>query len=69
MTFIIFLYYIFSMMQASKTSGLEDLPSYSGWQSVFRILLGIGGLYLGGELIVRYASEIATSFGISKILI
>jgi cation:H+ antiporter len=38
-------------------------------KSLFFIALGIYGLYVGGELIVEYASLLAEMFGVSKVMI
>ncbi|MGM0418721.1 MAG: calcium/sodium antiporter [Thermodesulfobacteriota bacterium] len=64
--FLIFFYYSFSL---SKRDPLEEIPENLKelhWSiSALLIILGIIGLAGGAELIVRGASDIAKSFGVS----
>ncbi len=62
--FLIFLYYTYGI---SKVKGeREDIDEYSWPKSIGLFLIGILSLTVGGELIVRHATNIATLAGISE---
>jgi cation:H+ antiporter len=69
--FSLFLYYIFKKIKKDKPKALkekiiEPLPYY---KIIPFILLGLAGLYFGGNLTVDAAVTIAKSFGLSEYLI
>ena len=69
--FIIFFYYSFSL---SKRDPIEEnvstnLKQQKWWVSALLIFVGIAGLAVGGEFIVRNAVTIAKSFGVSDEII
>jgi cation:H+ antiporter len=62
--FIIFLYYTYGI---SKVEGeREQIDEHSWGKSLFLFVLGIAGLTIGGDLIVRHATNLATLAGISE---
>ena len=65
--FLIFIYYTFSISKVKGDS--EKIEKYSKWRSIIYIIIGIIGLALGGEFVVRSATKIATFFGVSESLI
>ena len=68
--FIVFLYYSVSI--AKDIIGLEKhVPSIAMemWKSVLFMILGLGGLALGGDWIVRGAVHAANSMGMSESLV
>lgn len=66
--FMLFMAYIVSV---SKNSDIEDeVPAtMSMGKSIVYILIGIVGLYFGGEWVVNNASEMALEFGFSETFI
>lgn len=69
--FLLFMVYIFRVSKDHhnrdyKTSGSDILPLK---KSIFFIVIGIIGLYFGGEWVVNGAVEIATLFGLSEAFI
>ena len=74
--FIVFIYYTFTLTKERikvlpklKINKEEEVKEYKNYQAVLMILLGIVGLYFGGEWIVTGAVEIANYFGLSEALI
>jgi cation:H+ antiporter len=72
--FIIFIYFIIQQAQKQKTIITNSTPNTSiSKQQVSKtialIIVGIAGLYLGGEYFVEYAVKIAHQFGMSDQLI
>jgi cation:H+ antiporter len=68
--FVIFLYYSFSI--AKQINGIEDhTPSkqYGPGMSIFLVILGLLGLGVGGEWIVRGAVHTALTLGISESMV
>ncbi len=62
--FGIFLYYTYGI---SKVKGeREDIDEYGWGKSLWYFLIGIIGLTIGGELIVRHATNLATLVGMSE---
>ncbi len=65
--FGIFLYYTYGI---SKVKGeREDIDEYSWGKSLWLFLIGIIGLTIGGEFIVRHATNLATLVGMSERII
>jgi cation:H+ antiporter len=65
--FAIFIYYSFSIARVKGES--EKVEKYSLNKSILFLFIGMAGLALGGELVVRSAVNIATFFGVSESLI
>jgi|AntRauTorckE6833_2_1112554.scaffolds.fasta_scaffold00072_15 cation:H+ antiporter len=74
--FIVFIYYTFTLRKEKikvlpklKINKEEDVKEHKNSKSILLMLIGIVGLYFGGEWIVSGAVEIATYFGLSEALI
>jgi cation:H+ antiporter len=74
--FIVFIYYTFTLKKNKipvlpklKVSREEEIKEHKNYKSIILILLGVIGLYFGGQWIVTGAVEIATYFGLSEALI
>lgn len=67
--FIIFLYYIFSIIKEDKGREKEDNQKQSFWLACFLITIGCTGLYLGGLWVVNGVTMIAGWIGLSKMFI
>ncbi|MFA9559035.1 calcium/sodium antiporter [Evansella sp. AB-rgal1] len=70
--FTIFLYYIFEVARRSR--GKSDATSNSKeeikWtRNIFITIGGLGAIIFGGDIVVRNATTIATSFGMSETLV
>jgi cation:H+ antiporter len=72
----VFVYYTFTLKKEKinvlpklKISKEEDVKEHKNYKSFFLMLLGIVGLYFGGQWIVSGAVEIASYFGLSEALI
>jgi len=69
----IFLYYIIGMARAEKKDDRQneedEIKEYGYFASAGMIILGLGGLILGGQLLVTAAVAIAKSAGLSEALI
>jgi cation:H+ antiporter len=66
--FIIFLYYTVGIAQATEERG-EEIEQLSTIKSVIFLLLGLSGLVIGGDFIVRGATQIAISLGMRPALV
>ncbi|MBS6006552.1 MAG: calcium/sodium antiporter [Clostridium baratii] len=53
----------------TKESSKEELDKIKIWPNVFKIIIGIVGIILGGNLVVNGATEIAYSIGMSEKLV
>ncbi|HLD21755.1 MAG TPA: calcium/sodium antiporter [Patescibacteria group bacterium] len=68
--FIIFMYYIFSLMRSeAQNEAVEKVKEYSTGLSVLFSIVGIGALFFGGKLLVDNATELALIAGLSESLI
>ena len=69
--FVFFLFYLIKDALSSKETAKEDsLPAaVSVPKCILFVLLGLAGIVLGGELVVKCASSIASSFGMSDTFI
>ncbi len=65
--FLLFLYFIFAALKSgADIVEHEEIHFYKPSKAVFMVILGILGLYLGGEWIVNGALLIADRFGVSQ---
>ena len=66
--FCAFLFYVFKNMQRTGDVGadLEEIEMYGSLKTTMMIVLGMGGLAFGGQLIVENSIKIANSFGVSE---
>ncbi len=65
--FFIFLYYVFGISKAKGES--EKIKVYPVLPSVLFAIIGIAGLFYGGEMLVNNAVKIAETAGLSEALI
>ena len=71
---IIFIYFLINTFKHAKSNPDEvreevEIKQLSPVKSVLFILLGLAGLVIGGELIVKSAVDIATRLGVSEAII
>ncbi|MCU0445334.1 MAG: calcium/sodium antiporter [Microscillaceae bacterium] len=66
---IVFLYYTFYVAQASKETPTEDIIPLPLPKSIALILIGLVGLFFGGQIMVSGAVEIAKMLGMSQAMI
>lgn len=68
--FSVFLYYLISLAKQSKENKEKDeKPKYKLGKSLLFVLLGLAGVVVGSEMVVRNASTIAAAIGWSERLI
>lgn len=67
--FMIFIYYLFSIMRNKVDESDEEPPKYSMAKSIIFTILGIVGIIIGSELVVNSATTLAKSFGVSERII
>lgn len=65
--FVIFIYYLFSVMRKGKRE--QEEPRYGIVKSILFIILGLAGVVIGSNLVVDNAKQIAIIFGISEKII
>ncbi len=66
--FLIFMYYTFQIV-TNEDIPKDHIEKQSLWKSILFILLGIAGLYFGGNYFVEGAVKIAHIFGLSDAII
>lgn len=67
--FVIFMWHSFHFAKQNNDEEQDSTPTMSIWKALFFILIGLGGLVLGGELIVNSATSIAHRLGVSDAII
>jgi len=68
--FSIFIYYLMTIIKADKENNITiDPPKYKLPRSTLMILLGLGGILIGSNLIVDNVESFATTIGISQKII
>lgn len=68
--FSVFLYYLISLAKQSKENKeKDDKPKYKLGKSLVFVLIGLAGIVIGSEMVVKNASTIATAIGWSERLI
>lgn len=67
--FMIFIYYLFSIMRNKVDEDEEEPPKYSMIKSIIFTILGIVAVIIGSELVVTSATTLAKSFGVSERII
>ncbi|SET01923.1 cation:H+ antiporter [Oceanobacillus limi] len=68
---VIFMSYVFEVaMKSRKSNADEVVPQDIKWgKNIIFTILGLAGIILGGELVVRNGTEIAYSWGMSETLV
>ena len=64
--FSVFLYYLVNLAQKKKEENKEEKPKYKLFKSLIFVVLGLGGIIIGSNLVVDNASDIATLLGVSE---
>lgn len=64
--FCIFLYYLISLTKQKKELTEDEKPKFKLWKSLLFVLIGLGGIILGSDLVVNNASDIAKNIGLSE---
>ena len=67
--FLVFIYYLISMMKNKINNAEEEEPIYPLWKSIFYTILGIAAIILGSNLVVNSATLIAEKIGVSERII
>lgn len=67
--FLIFIYYSFGVAKNTQDSIHNEVKKMPVLKSVIYVVLGLTGLYFGGQFIVESAIKIARSFEISEAII
>ncbi|KXZ39130.1 cation:H+ antiporter [Alkalithermobacter thermoalcaliphilus JW-YL-7 = DSM 7308] len=67
--FSIFLYYLIEMAILSKESYQEETKQMSMKKSIIISIIGVLGIIIGGEWVVKASSSIAIKFGMSETLV
>ncbi len=67
--FLIFIYYLFTIMKNKVESDDKEGPKYGILKSIIYTLVGIGCLVLGSNAVVDQASNIAKILGVSERMI
>ena len=63
--FTIFLYYLISLARQKKKED-DEKPKFKLGKSLLFVLIGLGGIILGSNLVVNNASSIAKALGLSE---
>lgn len=68
--FCVFVYYLVALAKHSKeTNQKDEKAKYKLGKSLLLVLLGLAGIIIGSEMVVRNCTEIATAIGWSERLI
>lgn len=67
--FTVFLYYLINLAKKKKEDKKEDGPKYGLFKSLLFVLLGLGGIILGSNMVVNNASSIAKLLNVSERII
>ena len=66
---VIFVWYVFSISRLDEKGNQDHVPAFSVGYSILMILVGLGGLIWGADLVVKNAISLARSFNVSEVLI
>lgn len=70
---LLFVYFIYNTFRHAKDhpddTALEEVKSMAVWKAILLILVGLAGLVVGGEMIVKSAVKIAVDLGVSEAVI
>lgn len=67
--FMIFIYYLISIVRTKKDNDAESIAQYGMSKSIVFTILGIVAIVLGSNFVVDSASNIASSLGVSQKMI
>lgn len=63
--FAIFIYYVWNLMKKSQEVEDIDIPEMEAWKAILFLILGLLGIALGGDWVVRGAVAIAKEFSVA----
>ncbi len=64
--FSVFLYYLINLAKKKKEEDKDETPKYKLFKSIIFVILGLGGIIIGSNLVVDNASDIASAIGVSE---
>lgn len=64
--FSVFLYYLINLAKKKKEEDKDETPKYKLFKSIVFVILGLGGIIIGSNLVVDNASDIASAIGVSE---
>ncbi len=64
--FSVFLYYLINLAKQKKEEDKDETPKYKLFKSIIFVILGLGGIIIGSNLVVDNASDIASAIGVSE---
>ena len=67
--FIAFLGYVYAQMRTENPTEIEAEIHFSNTRMSLMIIIGLGGLIFGGQMVVQNAIKLATSLGVSEKII
>jgi len=67
--FIIFVYYLVALAKQKKEIDKSEKPKFNIWISLLLVIIGLGGIILGSNLVVDNATAIAKTLGVSERII
>ena len=67
--FIIFVYYLVALAKQKKENDKSEKPKFNIWVSLLLVIIGLGGIILGSNLVVDNATSIAKTLGVSERII
>ncbi len=67
--FIIFVYYLVALAKQKKENDKDEKPKFNIWISLLLVIIGLGGIILGSNLVVNNATSVAKALGVSERII
>lgn len=64
--FSIFVYYLIALAKQNKDEDKNEKPKFGLIKSIFFVGLGLAGIIIGSDFVVKNASEIAKALGLSE---
>lgn len=64
--FTVFIYYLLTLMKQKKEKNEDEKPPFTLGKSLLLVAIGLAGIMIGSELVVKNATSIATTIGISE---
>ena len=64
--FLVFVYYLVSLARKEKDKDKLEKPKFGLFKSLVFVIIGIGGIIIGSDLVVTNAIKIATILGLSE---
>lgn len=67
--FTIFVYYLIALAKQSKNQSIDRKPQFKLFKSLILVIIGLLGIIIGSDLVVKSASDIAKIIGLSERII